>query len=102
MPVNCDGRCIDKLAEAEAQLGKNLEIVTDNLRFAPEHASSEHVAGEGHAHLYMDGRKVARLYGRWFHIPEPAPGIHRIGVILNANVHQALVVDGQAIESVAS
>lgn len=91
---------VDVIVHNDALSGRNLEMVTDNFRFAPEHVGLEHVAGEGHAHLYMDGKKVARLYGRWFHIPEPARGTHRIKVTLNANSHQTLVVDGQAIEDV--
>jgi len=54
------------------------------------------VAGEGHAHLYLDGEKVARVYGRWFHIPEPGPGAHSVRVTLNAN-SQDLVINGEVI-----
>ena len=49
---------IDLVIHEDAMSGLNLEIITQNFRFAPEHASSDHVAGEGHAHLYIDGEKV--------------------------------------------
>jgi len=78
--------------------GRNLEIITENFRFAPEHAGSENVAGEGHAHLYIDGKKIARVYGPWFYIPEPGPGTHSVRVTLNANSHQDFVVGNQVIE----
>lgn len=91
---------VDLVIHDDAISGRNLEVITENFRFAPEHASWEHVAGEGHAHLYIDGKKVARLYGRWFHIPDPRPGTHTIRVTLNSNTHRALAFEGRVIEDV--
>jgi len=88
---------VDLVVHKDAMSGRNLEIVTENFRFAPEHASSEHLAGEGHAHLYLDGEKIARVYGHWFHVPEPGPGTHSVRVTLNANSHQDLAVGGELI-----
>jgi hypothetical protein len=34
----------------------------------PEQASKKHVSGEGHAHVYLDGRKITRIYNEWFHL----------------------------------
>jgi len=31
-------------------------------------ASMKHVPGEGHAHVYLDGRKIMRIYNNWFHL----------------------------------
>ena len=93
---------VDLVIHKDAMSGWNLEIVTENFRFAPEHASTEHVAGEGHAHLYVDGKKIARAYGRWFHIAEPAPGAHSIRVTLNSNAHQDFTVGGKVVEAVAT
>jgi hypothetical protein len=28
----------------------------------------QHVPGEGHAHVYLDGRKIMRIYNEWFHL----------------------------------
>ena len=28
----------------------------------------QHVSGEGHAHVYLDGRKIMRIYNEWFHL----------------------------------
>jgi hypothetical protein len=71
----------------------------DNFRFVPEHASRAHVLGEGHAHLYINGNKVTRLYGEWYHIPALSPGTHKIVVTLNANSHEDLVVKGKVISN---
>jgi len=89
---------VDLVIHKDTMAGRNLEIITENFRFAPEHAGSEHVAGEGHAHLYINGKKIARVYGHWFHIPEPGPGTHSVLVTLNANSHQDFVVGNQVVE----
>lgn len=78
----------------------NLQIVTTGFRFAPEAVNSPHVAGEGHAHLYADGVKLARLYGPWFHFTAPA-GTQDIRVTLNANSHETLAIGDAPIDATA-
>ncbi len=53
---------------------------------------------EGDAHLYMNGRKVSRLYGKYYDLGGLKPGT-KITVMLNANNHAALVHNGQKIEA---
>lgn len=48
--------------------GFNVHVVTSNFVWRPEQASKIHVAGEGHAHVYLDGRKIMRIYSEWFHL----------------------------------
>lgn len=81
--------------------GWNVELITDNFEFAPASASRAHVPGEGHAHLMIDGEKVARVYGPWYHIPNLPVGLHRISVTLNANNHAQLTVNGKPVEAMA-
>jgi hypothetical protein len=81
----------------DPKAGWNLQVRVENFRFAPEHASTAHVAGEGHAHLFIDGKKITRLYGAWYHIPTLTPGTHKITVVLNANSHEDLTVKGRAV-----
>jgi len=86
----------------DAMSGYNLEIKTENFTFAPQRASSPALPNEGHAHLMVDGKKIARLYGHWFHIPAEAvaaPGTHEVHVTLNANDHSDLVIDRKVIEA---
>lgn len=80
--------------------GWNLAVQVTNFRFAPEHASQENRLGEGHAHLYINGQKVARLYGGWYHIEKLQPGRNEIKVTLNTNSHETLIYNGQVIESI--
>jgi len=79
--------------------GWNLHVTATNFRFAPEHASGEHVAGEGHGHIYVNGKKIARLYGAWFHIGSLPTGGADIRVTLNANDHREIMVGGKAVEA---
>jgi len=48
--------------------GFNVQVKTTNFLWRPEMASMQHVPGEGHAHVYLDGRKIMRIYNEWFHL----------------------------------
>jgi len=74
----------------DAVSGWNLHIETTNFRFAPENASTSHVQGEGHAHIYINGQKVARHYGAWYHIAKLPGGTNTVEVVLSANDHRVL------------
>lgn len=62
-----------------------LVMEVTNFRFA---RGSTHVPGEGHAHLLVDGRKEARLYGPVHDLSMLTPGPHRIEVSLQTNDHR--------------
>ena len=68
---------------------------------APERQSGE-VLGEGHAHIYVDGDKLGRLYTDWFHIASLEPGIHEIRVSLNGNNHAPYYYAGMPVESLVT
>ena len=87
-------------AEAPVTVGAehaNLQVKTRNFDFAPRDAGGVHVDGTGHAHLYVNGVKQARLYGDWHHIPDLPAGEVLIEVVLNTNDHRPLAVAGQKI-----
>jgi hypothetical protein len=48
--------------------GFNVRVLTSNFVWRPEMASKQHVEGEGHAHVYLDGQKIMRIYNDWFHL----------------------------------
>lgn len=77
--------------------GWNLHVDVQHFRFAPARVNGPHRPGEGHAHLYVDGHKVARLYGPWFHLPSPGQGSHQLRVTLNANSHEELAIGDEPI-----
>lgn len=82
--------------------GWNLRVTLSNFRLAPERVSTAHVPGEGHLHLYVDGRKVSRIYGEWHHIGELESGEHELRVDLSSNDHSLLAVDGDIIHATAT
>ena len=77
--------------------GWNLFIDTENFRFSPDHVGTAHVPGEGHAHLYINGQKVARLYSPWFYLPATEDPMLEIKVTLNANSHEVMQRKGKSI-----
>lgn len=77
--------------------GYNIRVQTMNFIFAPHHVGMEATDGEGHAHLYVDEVKVARLYGEWFHLEALPDDAKMVSVGLYANNHQPLAVDGVPI-----
>ena len=79
--------------------GWSLHAVPSNFRLAPENASGDHVDGEGHMHLYINGNKVARLYEPWSQMPPLTAGAHEIKVDLRTNDHAPLTVNGIPIET---
>jgi len=48
--------------------GFNVHVATTNFKWRPEMASMKYVPGEGHAHVFLDGRKIMRIYNQWFHL----------------------------------
>jgi hypothetical protein len=81
--------------------GYNLRIETRNFRFTPENVNTEPVFNEGHAHLYVNRRKVARLYSEWHHL---SPSLlksryNEVRVELNANDHSVWGAGGEPIHA---
>ncbi|BAQ66347.1 hypothetical protein [Geminocystis sp. NIES-3709] len=77
--------------------GWNLEIETTNFIFKPETLNRESNSNEGHAHLYINGKKITRIYGKWYHIPDLPKGKNEIKVTLNTNLHEDLIYNGNVI-----
>ncbi len=56
---------------------------------------------EGHGHLYINGKKIQRVYGPDVHIPAKhiKKGVNQISVTLNGHDHSAWIKDGKEIIS---
>ncbi len=76
--------------------GWNIHLITENFTFSPDKAGQSDLAGTGHAHLYVDGKKVARVYGPWVHL-NLSKGTHQVKVSLNTNKHKDYYSNGAAI-----
>lgn len=80
--------------------GWNLYIRTNNFKFTPENVNKQHKQGEGHAHLYINGNKIARLYDNWFHVPELQNEENQIKITLNANSHETMIFNNKPITKI--
>ena len=79
--------------------GWNIQVQTENWTFAPERVNESSVTTEGHAHLYLNDKKLTRIYSEWHYLPSLPPGKHTLTVSLNANGHEALIYNGEPIEA---
>ena len=78
--------------------GWNIHLMTENFVFAPQNAGKDDVIGEGHAHLFVNGKKVARVYSDWFHL-NVGKGTSKVKVNLTTNSHKDYFYNGKAIEA---
>lgn len=82
--------------------GYNVQILTRNFTFTPAAINRAPEDNEGHAHIYVNGVKIARVYSTWYHLSGALlrPGDNDVSVTLNANDHSEWAVDGKPISSV--
>ncbi|WP_330334948.1 cupredoxin domain-containing protein [Streptomyces sp. NBC_00536] len=87
----------------DSEDGWNLQLEVGNFRFTPDSVGGAALAGGGHAHLLLDGRKLARLYGPWYHLSatQVPEGAHTLTVRLYADDHTAWAVEGKPVEATA-
>lgn len=82
--------------------GYNVQVLTTNFKFTPSAINREVVENSGHAHIYVNGTKVSRIYSNWFHLPSAAlrSGQNLVTITLNANDHSEWAdVEGKLIAS---
>lgn len=85
--------------------GWNLEITTTNFTFTPQNVNEAVVPNQGHAHIYIDGVKIARVYSNWYNVPASIPathGTHQVRVTLNANDHSEMIYKGSTIQAITT
>ncbi|WP_444883741.1 hypothetical protein [Microbulbifer sp. PSTR4-B] len=81
--------------------GFNLHIGYDRFELeSPRYAKNKPQRFlEGHAHLYINGEKIQRLYAADVHLPEKLlkPGFNQITVTLNAHDHSTWSRGGKRV-----
>ena len=100
-PSGMPAPSVTHLVFPDASDGYNLQILVRNFDFAPASINGEARVGEGHAHVYVNGVKIGRVYGPWFHLPAAlfASGENEVRVTLNANDHGEWTVGGEPVAS---
>ena len=68
--------------------GAKLRLETNNFTFSRTDDDAAHVPNEGHAHVYLNGLKLGRLYSETYQIGALSPGNYTLSVALNSNEHQ--------------
>ncbi|WP_241735265.1 hypothetical protein [Cyanobacterium stanieri] len=81
----------------DTMTGWNVKIITDNFTFAPETVNQESNINQGHAHLYINGEKITRIYDNWYYISDLPKGENEIKINLNTNLHEELIYQGTII-----
>ena len=94
-----DAPKVSMMLMPDPMTGYNLRVTVDNFAFNPEGASRAAVPGQGHAHVYINGEKLGRLYGEWLHIASLPKGDVTVSVTLNSNDHRPLAVNGTLISA---
>ncbi|EKE45376.1 hypothetical protein OCGS_0466 [Oceaniovalibus guishaninsula JLT2003] len=97
LPQGPDAPTLDVNLTRDPVAGWNLHMRTANFAFAPQSAGLAHRAGQGHAHVYVNGAKIGRFYGPWVHLDALPDGPVEVAVTLNANDHRALAVNGTPV-----
>ena len=84
---------------ADSMDGFNIFLETENFRFTPQSVDTLPVSNEGHAHLYVNGVKVARMYSPWHHLSTKLlrEGINRLEVEFSTNDHSVWSIAGVPI-----
>ena len=79
--------------------GINLHINTNKYELNSPNAAYQGKYLSGHAHLFVNGTKVQRVYGSYVHLPKSLfkGGVNQIAVSLNSHQHENYTKKGQNI-----
>jgi len=87
----------------DSMSGVNLHLDTQNFQLESPTAAGNNPKNivEGHAHLYVNGKKIQRVYASDIHIPGKYinKGVNQISVTLNGHDHSQWQVAGKGIIS---
>lgn len=83
---------------ADPKSGWNVEIELDGFELSAAAVNTDPVDGQGHLHLYVNDRKITRLYGEWWHLAELPAGENEIRVSMHGNDHAPLLFQGEPLE----
>lgn len=82
--------------------GFPIRVVTTNFEFKQLGGTGpmpSHKPGEGHAHLYLNGLKLGRMYKPEASIGQLMPGSYNLTVSLNSNDHRAYLANGSPVKA---
>lgn len=100
IPADMPTPAIEMQVERDPMDGLNILIKMQNyLMNSPLDEITEAGILQGHAHVFVNGKKVQRLYGNAIHIPADwlKKGINQIAISLNSHQHENWTKDGKSL-----
>jgi copper(I)-binding protein len=73
--------------------GAEIKLNTQNFTFINVEDGTAHTSNQGHAHVYLNGLKLGRLYSDTYEIGALSVGIYTLSVALNSNDHRPYIND---------
>lgn len=67
----------------------HLQLAVTHFSFSVEQMGKENKDGQGHVHLYLDGKKVAKIFEPTYVLKDIAAGKHEVMVELAHNNHES-------------
>jgi hypothetical protein len=74
-----------------------LTLTPQNFRFIPMTKNIPSSVNEGHAHLYLNGKKLGRIHTTTYELKNVPPGTHRVRAVLSTNGHEEILSKGQPV-----
>lgn len=74
-----------------------ISLQSTSFTFSEESVDTPHVDGIGHAHLYINGEKIGRVYETTVQLPELPAGTHTVTIGLYTNDHSTYTRDGEPL-----
>lgn len=84
---------------ADSEDGVNIGVSAEGFEVRADRASLEHVVGEGHFRLLIDGEANRRFYNEWIHVPGMAAGDAEFTVELVRNDGTVYTVGGEPLRA---
>jgi copper(I)-binding protein len=85
-----------------SEAGFNIKLEVESFSFVRAPDGTQHMPNEGHAHVYLNGLKLGRLYEKNFALGAIPAGKYELKFALNSNNHRQYVNNGEAISQVLS
>ncbi len=79
--------------------GFEVLLSVENFEFLVAADDAAHVPNQGHAHIYLNGLKLGRLYEEAFTIGALKPGAYTLRIGLNTNDHRPYAANGITVEA---
>ena len=77
--------------------GSDIKLEVENFSFVLTTDDAQHVPNEGHAHIYLNGLKLGRLYETTFTLGAVPPNSYELHFKLNSNDHKPYLSEAEPV-----